>query len=158
MHGGCACGYVRYELTSRPIWTNCCHCSWCQRETGSAFVINAMIEPDRILLTGAAPEPVLTPSASGKGQEIHRCPKCQVAVWSHYSGSGKAIAFLRTGTLDLPHDIAPDVHIFTTTKRPWVVLPEGVPAVPEYFNSDDLWPAETKERVQTARDAHASKG
>lgn len=157
MKGGCACGHVRYELTSAPIWTNCCHCTWCQRETGSAFAVNAMIEADRVVLTAAAPEPVLTPSASGKGQEIHRCPKCQVALWSHYSGAGKAIAFLRVGTVDAPHDIQPDVHIFTTTKRPWVVLPDGVPATPEYFSAKDLWPAETMERFQAARKSHAAK-
>jgi len=158
MKGGCACGNVRYELTSGPIWTNCCHCSWCQRETGSAFATNAMIETDRIVLIAAAPEPVQTPSASGKGQEVHRCPTCQVALWSHYSGAGKGVAFLRVGTIDQPHDVSPDVHIYTTTKRPWVVLPEGVPSTPEYFNAKELWPAETMSRFQAARQAHAAKG
>jgi hypothetical protein len=157
MQGGCACGHVRYELKSTPIWTNCCHCTWCQRESGSAFALNAMIEADNIVLTAAAPEPVHTPSASGKGQDIRRCPKCQVALWSHYSGSGLAIAFLRVGTIDHPHDVSPDVHIFTTTKRPWVQLPEGVPSAPEYFNPKELWPAGTMARFKAAREAHARK-
>ena len=156
MNGGCACGHVRYELKSAPIWTNCCHCTWCQRESGSAFAVNAMIETDRVVLTAAAPEPVQTPSASGKGQEIHRCPKCQVAVWSHYSGAGKGIAFLRVGTVDAPHDIRPDVHIFTSSKRPWIVLPSDVPSTPEYFNPKELWPSETMERFQSARAAYAA--
>ena len=146
MQGGCACGQVRYELTSRPMWVNCCHCTWCQRETGSAFAVNALIETDRVKLTHGAPEPVHTPSNSGKGQIILRCPNCRVAVWSHYSGAGAKVAFIRTGTLDQPHDIAPDIHIFTTTKRPWVVLPQGAPSVPEYFNAQEYWPAESLAR------------
>jgi hypothetical protein len=146
MKGGCACGHVRYELKSRPMWVNCCHCTWCQRETGSAFAVNALIETDRVHLFQGAPEPVHTPSNSGKGQVILRCPECHVAVWSHYGGAGARIAFVRTGTLDHPHDIVPDIHIYTTTKRPWVVLPPDKPAVPEYFNSKEYWPADSLAR------------
>jgi hypothetical protein len=146
MQGGCACGQVRYELASKPMWVNCCHCTWCQRETGSAFAVNALIETDRVKLTHGVPQPVHTPSNSGKGQIILRCPNCRVAVWSHYNGAGAKVAFIRTGTLDAPHDIAPDIHIFTTTKRPWVVLPAGTPSVPEYFNAKEYWPAESLAR------------
>ncbi len=146
MQGGCACGLVRYELTSRPMWVNCCHCTWCQRETGSAFAVNALIETDRVRLTQGVPEPIHTPSNSGNGQIILRCPTCFVAVWSHYSGAGPKVAFIRTGTLDQPHDIEPDIHIFTTTKRPWVILPANKPAVPEYFDRDQYWPAESLAR------------
>jgi hypothetical protein len=146
MQGGCACGQVRYELASKPMWVNCCHCTWCQRETGSAFAVNALIETDRVKLTHGVPQPVHTPSNSGKGQIILRCPNCRVAVWSHYNGAGAKVAFIRTGTLDAPHDIAPDIHIFTTTKRPWVVLPAETPNVPEYFNAKEYWPAESLAR------------
>lgn len=146
MKGGCACGHVRYELKSRPMWVNCCHCTWCQRETGSAFAVNALIETDQVHLEHGVPEPIHTPSNSGKGQIILRCPNCHVAVWSHYAGAGAKVAFIRTGTLDHPHDIVPDIHIFTTTKRPWVVIPDGVPSVPEYFNAKDYWPAESLAR------------
>jgi hypothetical protein len=146
MQGGCSCGQVRYELTSRPMWVNACHCTWCQRETGSAFAVNAMIETDRVKLLAGAPEAVRTPSLSGKGQTIFRCPACHVAVWSHYNGAGPKVAFVRTGTLDQPHDIKPDIHIFTSTKRPWVVLPADTPAVPEYFSTKDMWPAESLAR------------
>jgi hypothetical protein len=141
MKGGCACGEIRYELTSRPMWVNACHCTWCQRETGSAFAVNALIETDRVKLTAGSPDRVQTPSNSGKGQTIFRCPTCRVAVWSHYNGAGTKLVFVRTGALDTPHDIKPDVHVFTTTKRPWVTLPADVPAFPEYFSAKDLWPA-----------------
>jgi hypothetical protein len=151
MHGGCSCGQVRYKTTSAPMWVNCCHCTWCQRETGSAFAVNALIETDRVAITAGQPEPVLTPSHSGKGQTIVRCPACRVALWSHYFGAGPKIAFLRVGTLDQPHDVNPNIHIFTSTKRPWVVLPADTPSTPEYYKPRELWPAEVMSRFMSAR-------
>lgn len=144
--GGCDCRTVRYRLASAPLFVNCCHCRWCQRETGSAFAINAMIETERIELVASRPEIVHTPSASGQGQRIARCPVCRIALWSHYGGSGDIVAFLRVGTLDDPDACPPDVHIFTASKQPWVVLPPGVPAFREYYDREKLWPAEALAR------------
>jgi len=144
--GGCTCRFVRYRMTSKPLFVNCCHCRWCQRETGTAFAMNAMIEADRVLLTSGEVEVIDTPSLSGKGQRISRCPRCHIAVWSNYAGGGDRVRFVRVGTLDEPDRLPPDVHIFTTSKQPWVVLPPGVPAVPEYYNSSELWPAESLAR------------
>jgi len=146
MEGGCACSAVRYRLTSKPLFVHCCHCTWCQRESGSAFAVNAMIETDRVRLFGNAPESVPTPSNSGRGQIYLRCPACHVALWSHYSGAGMKIAFIRVGTLDQPHDVNPDIHIFTSTKRPWVILPPDIPAVAEYYDRDKYWPADSLAR------------
>lgn len=143
LEGGCTCRQVRYRLTSRPLFVHCCHCRWCQRESGSAFALNAMIETDRVQLTAGQPEMVHTPSASGKGQQVARCPTCRVAVWSHYAGSGPVMAFVRVGTLDAPDTCPPDVHIFTASKQPWVVLPPGTPAVAEFYDRDSLWPADS---------------
>ena len=143
--GGCDCGAVRYRLTSRPMFVNCCHCRWCQRETGSAFALNAMIESDRVALLAGPVDIVDTPSASGIGQRIARCPACRVAVWSHYGGRAQ-VSFVRVGSLDDPDAFPPDVHIFTTTKQPWVVLPEGVPVMAEYYESAKLWPAQSLAR------------
>ena len=133
--GGCTCRHVRYRMTSKPLFVHCCHCRWCQRETGAAFALNAMIEADRVELLAGEPEMVLTPSASGKGQKIWRCPKCRIAVWSNYPGAGDAVRFVRVGTLDNPDAMPPDIHIFTMSKQPWVVLPEGTPAVPSSTTS-----------------------
>jgi len=146
MQGRCTCGEIRYRLTDRPLFTHCCHCRWCQRETGSAFVLNALIETDCIEIIQGAADPVATPSASGKGQVIHRCPTCRVALWSHYSGAGPKFAFLRVGTLDDPDACPPDVHIYTDSKQPWVILPEGVPAMPEYYRRSELWPEASLKR------------
>jgi hypothetical protein len=144
--GGCDCGEIRYRLTSRPLFVHCCHCRWCQRETGASFALNAMIETDRVHVLRGTPELVHTPSASGRGQKIARCPTCRIAVWSHYSGSGPVVAFVRVGTLDEPDRLPPDVHIFTSTKQPWVVLPTDVPAVAEFYDRDELWPADSLAR------------
>lgn len=149
--GGCACGSVRYRMAVPPLFVHCCHCRWCQRETGSAFVINALIEAVRIDLLNGELEIVDTPSESGKGQKIHRCPKCKIAVWSNYAGSGDAIHFLRVGTLDDPEKVPPDIHIFTSSKQPWVALPADTPAVPEFYRWSDHWPAESIDRYKAAR-------
>jgi hypothetical protein len=126
------------------MFVNCCHCTWCQRETGSAFVINAIIETDRLAVTGETLA-VATPSESGTPQIIHRCPTCHVALWSHYGGRTKA-AFVRAGTLDQPHGVAPDAHIFTRSKRPWVSLDGGAPAFEIFYDMEKLWPAESLAR------------
>ncbi|MBM3557459.1 MAG: GFA family protein [Alphaproteobacteria bacterium] len=149
--GHCTCGEVRYRLTSRPLFVHCCHCRWCQRETGSAFVLNAMIEADRVVVEAGVPEAVMTPSASGRGQKIARCPRCRVALWSNYAGAGEAIRFVRVGTLDDPGALPPDVHIFTASKQPWVILPEGARVYAEFYDYDAVWPAESLARRAAAR-------
>ena len=141
LEGGCDCRQLRYRLESAPLFVHCCHCRWCQRESGAAFALNAMIEADRVTNLGVAPEFVDTPSASGLGQQIARCPTCRIAVWSHYAGAGPLLSFVRVGTLDLPDRMPPDIHIFTASKQPWVVLPPGTPAVAEYYERDAYWPA-----------------
>ena len=144
--GGCTCRSVRFRMTSAPMFVHCCHCSWCQRETGASFALNALIESSRLERLTGAPELVLTPSASGKGQRIARCPTCHIALWSHYAGAGDAVSFVRVGTLDQPGRLPPDIHIFTSTKQTWVVLPEGIPAVPEYYDRKRYWPPESLAR------------
>ena len=144
--GGCACGAVHYRLTAKPMFVHCCHCRWCQRESGSAFALNAMIESDHVIVMRGEPEPVETPSNSGKGQLFVRCPQCRVALWSHYNVAGDAIAFVRVGTLDEPDALPPDVHIFTSSKQPWVQLPEGVPAFEEFYTRAEVWPEESLRR------------
>jgi hypothetical protein len=139
--GGCDCRKVRYRLRRRPLFVHCCHCSWCQRESGASFALNAMIEADQVELLAGAPEWVDTPSASGKGQQIARCPTCRIALWSCYSGAGTLVRFVRVGTLDVPAQFPPDIHIFTTTKQPWLVLGPATPAVPEYYDREEYWPA-----------------
>ncbi|MDB4955955.1 MAG: glutathione-dependent formaldehyde-activating [Myxococcales bacterium] len=144
--GHCTCGDVRYRMTSAPLFVHCCHCRWCQRETGTAFALNAMIEADRVVLVAGQPEIVATPSNSGRGQKISRCPQCRIAVWSNYAGAGDLVRFVRVGTFADPDQFPPDVHIFTASKQPWVVLGAGTPAFDEYYDREKLWPRGSLER------------
>jgi len=146
LEGGCTCRRVRYRMTTPPMFVHCCHCRWCQRETGSAFVLNAMIEADRVEILQGALELVNTPSLSGKGQKIYRCPTCRVALWSNYAGAGDKVRFARVGTLDEPDHLPPDIHIFTASKQPWVTLSGDVPVFEEYYDRNVCWPAESLAR------------
>ena len=147
--GGCACGEVRYRLTSEPLFTHCCHCLNCQRQTGSAFVINLLIEADRVELLGRELQAVDVPRDDGSSQRIYRCPSCQVAVYSEYGRP--EVRFVRAGTLDEPRDVTPDVHIFTKSRVGWVTLPESVPAFDVYYDMNELWPAASRERLEALR-------
>lgn len=148
--GGCTCRHVRYRVISKPMFVHCCHCRWCQRETGTAFALNAMIEADRVERLVGEVEIIDTPSHSGKGQKYSRCPKCRIALWSTYAGPGDAVRFIRVGTLDEPDRLPPDIHIFTMSKQPWVVLPAGTLAMPEFYDRQKMWPAESLERRAAA--------
>jgi hypothetical protein len=144
--GGCDCRAIRYRMCDPPLFVHCCHCRWCQRESGASFALNALIESKRVVLLAGEPQLVHTPSNSGKGQKIARCPVCRLAVWSHYAGAGDALRFVRVGTLDEPDRLPPDIHIFTASKQPWVVIPPHMPAVPEYYDRTAYWPQESLAR------------
>jgi hypothetical protein len=143
--GGCACGQVRYRLGSAPMFVHCCHCRDCQRQTGGAFVLNALIETDRVALEKGDLVPYPMPTESGRPHRVFRCRECGTALWSEYGGVQK-LRFVRVGTLDDPTALTPDVHIYTRSKVPWVSLPEGVPAFEAYYDSRKLWPAASLER------------
>lgn len=151
MEGGCACGAVRYRLTSEPLFVHCCHCLNCQRQTGSAFVINLLIEADRVELVVGEPKPVDVPRDDGSMQRIYRCAICEVAVYSEYARP--EYLFVRGGTLDEPRAITPDVHIYTKSKVDWVVLPESVPAFEEFYDVSELWPPASLERAAAVRES-----
>lgn len=140
MEGGCSCGVIRYRMATAPMFVNCCHCRDCQRQTGSAFAINAIIEADRVEMLQGQPERVTLPTESGRPHDVYRCPTCQTALWSDY-GRRRVLLFLRVGTLDDPAALPPNVHIFTRSKLPWLPLPDDVPAVPVYYDMNALWPA-----------------
>ena len=148
--GGCTCSEVRYRMNKAPLFVHCCHCRWCQRETGVAFALNGLVEAREVSLLKGQVEIIDTPTNSGRGQRISRCPHCRVALWSNYSGAGDAIHFVRIGTLDKPDAFPPDIHIFTSSKQPWVNLDGGAPAVLEYYRRSEIWPEESIERYRRA--------
>jgi hypothetical protein len=152
MEGGCTCRQLRYRLSGTPLIVHACHCRWCQRETGTAFAINALYEADRVTHLAGEPEIVPTPSQSGKGQRIARCPSCRVSIWSNYPQGGPAVRFVRVGTLDEPDLLPPDIHIFTSSKQPWFMLPTGARAVPELYDLESMWSVESLDRRRILRE------
>lgn len=148
--GECSCGEIHYELTNKPMFVHCCHCSWCQRETGSAFAINALIETSYIRVTKGKPEIVYISSNSGSGQEVARCPSCKTAIWSHYGAAKEVVSFVRVGTLNNPNCYPPDIHIFTSTKQKWVQLGDSIPVMAEYYQRSKYWSEESIERYKRA--------
>jgi hypothetical protein len=145
VQGGCACGAVRYRLTSDPLIVHCCHCLSCQRQTGSAFALNVIIEADRVELLGDQPVPVDVLRDNGTTQRVFRCPTCQVAVYSTYTHPDAF--FVRGGTLDEPRGIAPDVHIFTRSKVDWVTIPDGMPRFEELYDIAEVWRQSSIDRI-----------
>jgi hypothetical protein len=147
--GECACGSVRFRMRSAPMFVHCCHCRDCQRQTGSAFAVNALIEASRIEILSGDPMPVAVPTDSGLPHRIHRCTECRTALWSDYGGR-HAIRFVRVATLDNAAALSPDVHIYTRSKLPWVRLPGDVPAFEAYYDARALWPVASQERRRAA--------
>ena len=140
--GGCTCGSVRYRVSPKPLIVHCCHCRGCQKNSGSAFAINALYEADLVTVLSGEIEEITVPTPSGTGQDIARCAACKVAVWSNYNMGGplrKFIRFIRVGTLDEPDQLPPDVHIYTCSKQPWVSLPNGDPTADEFYDIKSTW-------------------
>lgn len=146
--GGCICGDIRFRLWSKPLFVHCCHCRWCQRETGTSFALNALIEADRLAVLGGHVEVGDAPSYSGNGQRILGCPACRISLWSDYSGAGDKEHFVRIGTLDDANRFTPDIHIFTESKQDWVILPDDAPAVPAYYRAAEYRPSASLVRLR----------
>ncbi len=151
LNGRCTCGEIKYQMLNKPLIVHCCHCTYCQRETGASFALNAFIESKYVKLLQGNPETINTPTDSGDGQKIIRCPTCKIAVWGHYTGAGDAISFVRIGTLDDPNVLQPDIHVYTSTKQDWLMLSEDVPQREEYYDKLDYWPAESIERFNSVK-------
>ena len=151
LSGKCTCGHVRYHITAQPMIVHCCHCTWCQRETGTAFALNAVVETSAVQIENGGCEIIDTPSQSGNGQKIARCPECRVAIWSHYYQAGPNISFIRVGTLDFPETLPPDIHIYTSTKQPWVNIPENMQSVLEFYNPREVWDPDNLQRFINAK-------
>lgn len=131
------------------MFTHACHCTDCQRTTGSAFVIHSVLLGDDLQVEGETKAGML-PSGSGAGCEIHFCAACGTYIWCRYLYHKVDVIALRVGTLDDTSQVSPQAHIFTRSKQPWLKLPEDVPAFEEALNRDAVWTAESIERYENA--------
>lgn len=157
--GSCTCGHVRYHVFSEPMIVHCCHCRGCQKNSGASSALNALFEADRVELVSGDIEEIMVPTPSGTGQTITRCCKCKVAVWSNYNMGGlrEYIRFIRVGTLDTPDQFPPDVHIYTCSKQPWVILPKDDQRVDGFYNFKETWSPESMKRLATIEDTAGIK-
>jgi hypothetical protein len=151
LEGGCSCAALRYELTASPLIVHACHCRDCQRITGGAFVINIWIEKKFVRTSGAIPQSFMLKGGGGGNHEVFFCGKCGTYVWSRYHRAPGDTLFVRAGTLDKPEAVAPDVHIYTRSKLPWLELPRSVPAFESMYRIEEVWSAESKERLRRSR-------
>ncbi len=149
--GQCSCGESEFLMKRDPLFVHCCHCTYCQRETGASYGLNALVEAAEISLTKGEPERVELPSNSGKGQSVYRCSTCKIALWSHYGAGGEKLSFVRVGTLDEASHFTPSIHIYTSTKQPWITLSDAVPSVAGYYSAKEHWPTESLERARAMR-------
>ena len=145
--GACGCGQLTYQLASAPMFVHCCHCQECQTQTGSAFVLNAIIETDQVHVDGKRTEHGF-PTPSGKGQIITRCADCGTAISSRYMVRLGKMTYIRVGTLSNPAECPPDVQIFTSSKQPWVPLSSAIPSFEEFYNFKEVWPEHAYVRMQ----------
>jgi hypothetical protein len=150
MSGACSCGAVQYELSAPPLFVHACHCRDCQRHTGSAFVVNAMVLAEDVRVTKGALGAWPAPAAKGNKHFIHRCTQCQSAIWSSYGGKATAMVYLRVCTLDDPARLPPRAHIYTRSKHPWFVLPKDVPSFKTWYDREKMWPPESLARRTAA--------
>ncbi|KAF2026797.1 hypothetical protein EK21DRAFT_73386, partial [Setomelanomma holmii] len=168
LHGCCPCSHVNYTLTSAPIIVHACHCTHCQRETGTAFAFNAFYEPDRVVVTLSTGETgpeaeermfqSAVPSLKGgiRGQIMSRCPKCFSTLWSSYT-AGSALKIVRAGTIDGVVDeqgryvpcggLRPDAHIYVASACGWVNL-ESERVYQGMGVKDEYWSKESLERFE----------
>jgi len=149
LRGQCGCGAVTYHMKSGPIFVHCCHCIDCQRQTGSAYVLNAIIEADRVEVEGPTIE-IDLPTPSGLGQIITRCEACGVALFSSYMIRLGKLKYVRVGTLDDPDQCSPDVQIFTKRKQAWVPLNPDIPSFEDFYSFDEVWPRPALRRLEAA--------
>ncbi len=146
--GGCACGEVRYGLIKSPLVVHACHCRDCQRLTGSAYAVNAWIEKNFVELISGTPAVFNRKGGSGQSHDVYFCNTCGTTVWSEYHRPPGSYWFVRVGTLDDPSLLAPDVHIFTRSKHPSVIIPEDVPVFDVLYKHEQIWTPESLARKE----------
>ncbi|KAH3906435.1 hypothetical protein HBH56_203930 [Parastagonospora nodorum] len=149
-YGSCPCTHISYTLTSTPLIVHACHCTHCQHESGSAFALNALYEPDRVIVQDGKEADILrtnVPSEKG-GQTMHRCPKCYTVLWSTYAAGRDLLKVVRVGTIDGGvGKLRPDAHLFVGKEKGWMNL-DGERVFETVGKKENYWSGESLERFR----------
>ena len=125
--GGCQCGAIRYEVAGEPRQVVACHCTDCQRQSGSAFGMTMVVEVSAFRITAGTPRIYHSTSSTGRAKAGAFCPDCGTRIY-HQPQWRKGTISVKPGTLDDTTWLQPQIHIWTASKQPWVTIPEGVEA------------------------------
>ena len=124
--GGCLCGDVRYRTVGSPERTTICHCTFCQRLTGSAFLVEPVFATSNVVIEqGALASYEHRSPAHGRRLTVHFCARCGSRIGLSFERFPGFVGICG-GTFDDPHWFKPDRHIFTQTAVPWMVFPPDV--------------------------------
>jgi hypothetical protein len=151
--GGCFCGAVRYRLLTAPLFCYACHCADCHKHSGSVYACYTSIEADFLAsISSTAPNTSTRKRPSGVIRRQATCPECATWVWSEsfLEGQEPVTIDVRTGTLDHPELMEPDLHSHIESRIPWVLLPEGARTCVGAFDFRKEWPKSSVKRYDAA--------
>jgi len=139
--GGCLCGRVRYAALTEPRHVTICHCKFCQRATGAAYMVEPIFGKDDVTLLAGAPKTFdLVSEGSGKVVHVHFCADCGTKLWLSFERFPDSIG-VYAGTFDDPcwFDVEPATarHIFVGASRSDTVIPAGLPTYVNHAISTD---------------------
>lgn len=121
--GGCQCGGLRYEVRAEPLSVYVCHCTECQRQSGSAFAMSAVVPRPALVYLSGRPKRCSRKADSGNTIDGDFCPDCGVRL-AHYPSANDKVAILKPGTLDDTRWLVPVGHIWTRSAQAWVTIPD----------------------------------
>lgn len=126
--GGCQCGSVRYRIEGEPLDLVVCHCTECQRQSGSAFGMSLAVRAKDFRLTTGTLKSFTVTCDSGRLKTCTFCPDCGCRIYHQTDPRGMSV---KAGTLDDRTTLRPTAHYWTARKQPWVVVPDGVRTFPD---------------------------
>jgi hypothetical protein len=127
--GGCLCGAIRYRITAEPITVYACHCTDCQRRTGSALALSMLLPLAAIEVTAGEPAAYSASLPDGRVKRGRMCAGCCCRLWGE-PPKRPGIAVLQAGTLDNTSWVRPAAHVCARSAQSWFVFPADVPVYP----------------------------
>lgn len=140
--GRCLCGEIEYRLNEEPVTYYACHCTDCQKRSGSSFGLSMLVKRSSLEVTKGEPSLQVLKGPDGTPRRQRNCRSCGIRLWSE-PAKYPELAVLRPGSLDDIKSFQPVAHIWTRSKLPWVQIPAGTPSYEKQVGSLDalitLW-------------------